>query len=497
MKGQLVTNKNTGHPTEQSIKKEIASRITGHQFVTWFSKLNFVFHGPNRVSIVVPNSFYQQYLKTRFLSVIQDSVRAVTDVTHLEVDFSIVGSAVELARSEEGPPRLQPGLQPGESNAVRSDSNWRKRSWNQPELTRLTARPSQPYVSKGDTEGSPSLPSSIPLNPDYAFEHFVEGPSNRLSLAACKEVAEKPGSSFNPLFIYGKVGLGKTHLLQAVALAYATAGFSRIVYLTCATFTNDFIAAVNANELDSFRKRYREADCLLIDDIQFLAKKERTQEEFFHTFNSIYNQQKQILLTSDCLPAEISGLSERLVSRFKLGLVAQVGVPCAETRAEIVRRKALRLGLRVETDVAEFVAQRFRDNVRELEGAVLRLHTLVTIEKQQLSLETARAALVDLVGGEVRRLGMTEIQRAVLQEFDVQPSELHSRRRTRSIVFPRQVCMYLARLHTDLSLEEIGRYFGGRDHSTVLHAVEKIREAAATDPRVRSSLSAIEQHLVT
>ncbi|MGE3164059.1 MAG: chromosomal replication initiator protein DnaA [Planctomycetota bacterium] len=487
-----MTHKNAGRPTEDSIKEEIASRVTRHQYLTWFDKLNFIFTGPNRVSVVVPNKFYHQYLKTRFLTLINEAVEAVTDLTHPEIEFTLAVDLVSAPRPNGSvkEPDDSEGVEPDRG----ADSGWRRRPWHPPELATIGARVPQP-AGNGQLEFSAAIPRSIPLNPDYSFEHFIEGPCNRLALAACRAVVDQPGTSFNPLFIYGKVGLGKTHLLQAVGLGYAAAGLGRIVYLTCATFTNDFIAAVNANDLDRFRKKYREADCLLIDDIQFLAKKERTQEEFFHTFNSIYNQQKQILLTSDCLPSEIAGLSERLISRFKLGLVAQITAPCLETRTAIIRRKADKLGLRIETDVAEFIAQRIRDNVRELEGAVLRLHTLVTIENQPLSVESARTALVDLIGGEAKRVGLAEIQQAVLQEFDIRPAELHSRKRTRSIVVPRQVCMYLARMHTDLSLGEIGLFFGGRDHSTVLHAVEKIRVAVSSDPRIRNSLAAIEQHL--
>lgn len=500
----MIRRGNIEHSPESSLKEEIASRISEHQFVTWFRKLKFEFVGPNRVSILVPNNFYQEYLKSRFLPVIQESVEAVTELGSIEIQFSVDQS---LAHSE--------------SETQTSNDNWRQRPWSDPQLAAIAHQPNTPEDAStrprdpnapardhhaDDLLKSPTisqvpkitpvtLPDNIPLNSDYTFDEFITGPSNRLAHAACKAVSEEPGTSYNPLFLYGRVGLGKTHLLQAVAHAYVRRGYRNVVYLSCASFTNDFIAAVSNHDLDRFRRKYREADALLIDDIHFLAKKERTQEEFFHTFNSIYNQQKQILLTSDCMPAEISGLSERLISRFKLGLVTQVSPPNFETRMAILRRKAEKMGIHVPEDVAEFVVHRIRDNIREIEGAVLRIHTLVKIENKDLNIDEVRHSLSDLIGQQDRRVTLLDIQQAVLEEFQVRPADLHSRKRTRSIVVPRQICMYLARKHTDLSLGEIGIYFGGRDHSTVLHGITKIRTLKDQDARIRNAIANIENDL--
>lgn len=545
---------------EQSIKTQIASRITEHQYSTWFNRVHFVFSGPQRVTVTVPNKFYHQYLKSRFLTVIHEAIEAALDLSQLDIEFKIEREPLSSSRlsvdqgdvattrqadvvatrqaearnskaslnienSEANPPGSpDPSRTSTESLSNRtsardgqaddwaksgdSDSQWRKRPWSSPEMTTL-GKGQKPEGEASSTDsgrdGVPAgetsalaqgpFPDNIPLNGDYTFGNFIEGPSNRLAFAACQAVAETRGTTYNPLFLYGRVGLGKTHLLQAVAHEYGVAGLRKVVYLSCASFTNDFIAAVGGNDLERFRRKYREADALLIDDIQFLANKERTQEEFFHTFNSIYNQQKQILLTSDCLPSDISGLSERLVSRFKLGLVAQISPPDFETRVAILLRKAQHLRLDVSTEVAEFVAQKIRDNIRELEGAVLRLHTMVTIEKKSLTIDEASEALSDLIGTEDRRISLEEVQQAVLKEFNVRPADLHSRKRTRTVVVPRQICMYLARAHTDLSLGEIGLYFGGRDHSTVLHGIEKIRRLLKDDPRIRSAIATAEQHL--
>ncbi|MEM7164014.1 MAG: chromosomal replication initiator protein DnaA [Planctomycetota bacterium] len=533
----MICSENRDRSLEEAVKGEISARLTEHQFETWFRKLELVFESPERVSIVVPNNFYQQYLRSRFLPVIYEAVEAVTHSPRVEVEFHLAehgdgADAAEGATQRETMTQVE--VETAAPPRASEEALWRKRNWDAPRApgsngpssyrsqdrdlpespaatTEARPGPVGPALERpvrdnsgvGDPQAIPSpaaghnsLPDNIPLNGDYTFDNFVTGHSNRLAHAACLAVAQNPGKSYNPLFLYGQVGLGKTHLLQAVCHTFHQKFRQRTVYLSCASFTNDFISAVSNNDLDRFRSKYRDADAILIDDIQFLANKERTQEEFFHTFNAIYNQQKQILLTSDCLPSEIAGLSERLVSRFKLGLVAQLNPPSYETRVAIVLRKAKNLGMDVPEDVAEFVAHRIRTNVREIEGAVLRLHTLVTIEKKALTIDESRGALSDLIGKEERRISLLDIQKGVLEEFsDVRPADLHSRKRTRSIVVPRQICMYIARVHTDLSLGEIGMYFGGRDHSTVLHSIDRIREQMQKHMRIRNAVGAIERRL--
>jgi chromosomal replication initiator protein DnaA len=304
-----------------------------------------------------------------------------------------------------------------------------------------------------------------------------------------------PGSSYNPFFLHGSVGLGKTHLLQAVAHRLQSTGVSNVIALSCASFTNEFIAALSSQKIDEFRKKYRRAGALLIDDIQFLCDKERTQEEFFHTFNEIYNRERQIFLTSDAAPSTIQGLSERLVSRFRLGLVVQMDPPDLETRMAIIHKKADQRGLELSADVVEVVARRIRDNVRELEGAVLRIESMVRHENRAITTSSVSETLDELFGGTNTRIDLRKIEELVCEEFVVTTSELHSARRTRSIVLPRQVCMYLGRRFTACSLGEIGQYFGGRDHSTVLHSIEKIRHGLPLDAGLRRSTEVIEEQL--
>ena len=337
----------------------------------------------------------------------------------------------------------------------------------------------------------------LPLNPDYTFEHFVTGPCNRLPHAACVAVSEQPGQAYNPMFIHGGVGLGKTHLLQAVSQkVLERSGDARILYLSCDSFINQFINAVESGDMNGFRHRYRHVDMLVIDDIHFLAGKDRTQEEFFHTFNTLYQQHKQIILSADCPPGEIPELEERLVSRFNWGLVARIDKPCYETRVAIVQKKARMRGLTLPEDVVCYIAAKVENNTRELEGAVTRIQGMAMLQNGQIDLELAKAALGEGSTAEQRRITIQQIMEVVTKYYNVRLSDLQSKKRHKSIAFPRQVCMFLARRHTRYSLEEIGGYFGGRDHTTVLHAVRTIDADTKNDQEVAEQLAHIENQLI-
>lgn len=334
------------------------------------------------------------------------------------------------------------------------------------------------------------------LNSDYTFDNFVVGPCNRLAHASCIAVSESPGTVYNPLFVHGGVGLGKTHLLQGVchrALDHAPA--SRIAYLTCEMFVNHFVDAVERGALDGFRNRYRNADIILIDDIQFIVGKERTQEEFFHTFNSLYQLHKQIILSADCAPSEIPSLEERLVSRFKWGLVARIDAPCLETRLAIIKKKMKLRNLVLPEDVIMLVAERIKSNTRELEGALNRLQGMAKLEGRVIDLALAKEILCEHVPAPTKIVKLQDIVGVITERFDVRMSDLQSRRRSRSIALPRQVGMYLARQLTSHSLEEIGTFFGGRDHTTVLHANKQISFKRQEDPLFRSRLEEMEDRL--
>ncbi|MGC9454649.1 MAG: chromosomal replication initiator protein DnaA [Phycisphaerae bacterium] len=336
----------------------------------------------------------------------------------------------------------------------------------------------------------------LELNPDYTFETFVRGPSNRLAHAACLAVAESPGKSYNPLFIHGSVGLGKTHLLHATSRKVGEdLGDGQISVLSCETFVNHFITSVEQGDLHDFRYRYRHVDMLVIDDIQFLSDHEQSQEEFFHTFNTLYQSQKQIILSSDRSPSEIPGLEERLVSRFNWGLVARLDRPCYETRVAIVRKKARLRGMELPEDVVCYIAGSIESNIRELEGAIAKVAMLARVTDRDIDLSVAQDAL----GGEARprerEVSIEDILKAVTNCYDVRLADLQSKKRSRSIALPRQVCMYLARNFTRHSLEEIGGYFGGRDHSTVLHANRAVDSLREKNPEFRATLERLSQQI--
>ena len=336
----------------------------------------------------------------------------------------------------------------------------------------------------------------VPLNPDYVFENFVTGPCNRLGHAASVAVAEQPGKAYNPLFIHGGVGLGKTHLLQAICQqVLERAGDKRILYLSCDSFINQFITAIETGDMNTFRYRYRHVDLLVIDDIHFLAGRDRTQEEFFHTFNTLYQGHKQIILSADCPPSEIPELEERLVSRFNWGLVARIEKPCYETRVAILQKKARLRGLALADEVVCYIAGKVENNTRELEGAITKIQGMSMLQEGRIDIELAKAALGESSSPEKKRITIQQILDVVTKYYNVRLSDLQSKKRHKSIAFPRQVCMFLARKNTRYSLEEIGGYFGGRDHTTVLHAVRTVEADTKEDPQIADQLIHLQNQL--
>ena len=335
---------------------------------------------------------------------------------------------------------------------------------------------------------------SLVVNPDYDFANFVVGPGNQLAHAAALAVAANPGRAYNPFFVHGGVGLGKTHLLQAVCLRIVEANpRARLYYTSCEGFSSQFFESVQSGEMGDFRHRFRDVDVLVIDDIHFLTKLDRSQEEFFHTFNALFQAQKQIILSSDAPPEEIPLLQDRLVSRFLWGLVAKVEKPDYETRIQILKTKARLRGLTLPDDAAGFIAQRLDSNIRELEGAIIKLQIQSVVEKRPIDLSLARAALGDeapAVGGEPT---IQSIIDAVTEFYTIRLADLQSKHRQRSIALPRQVCMYLARRCTRHSLEEIGGFFGGRDHTTVMHAIRTVDEKRAKETDFELVVKSLEE----
>ena len=345
--------------------------------------------------------------------------------------------------------------------------------------------PAAPARTGGTTEG---------LNPRYTFDAFVVGSSNQFAQAACQAVAELPSKAYNPLFIYGGVGLGKTHLLHAVGhQSVRLFPGMTVVYLSSERFTNELINAIRYDRTGEFRARYRTIDLLMIDDIQFISGKERTQEEFFHTFNDLYESRKQIIVSSDSSPKDIPEIEERLRSRFEWGLIADIQAPDFETRVAILKKKAALDRVKLPDDVAYLIASRVKSNIRELEGSLTRMIAFCALTGREMTVDLAQEVLSDLWGEEEKIISIDQIQRKVCDFFGIKVSDLKAQNRTKAVAFPRQIAMYLSRQLTHASLSEVGRAFGGKDHTTVLHAVDKIQTLLQEDPKLRKVVDGLIQ----
>jgi chromosomal replication initiator protein len=355
------------------------------------------------------------------------------------------------------------------------------------------AVPAEP-VAPPRLERAPGGGTVEGLNPRYTFDAFVVGSSNQFAQAACQAVAELPSRAYNPLFIYGGVGLGKTHLLHAVGhqCVRLFPGMS-VAYLSSERFTNELINAIRYDRTAEFRARYRTIDLLLIDDIQFISGKERTQEEFFHTFNDLYESRKQIIVSSDSSPKDIPEIEERLRSRFEWGLIADIQPPDFETRVAIIKKKAALERVRLGDDVAYLIASRIKSNIRELEGSLTRMIAFCALTGREMTVDLAQEVLGELWGEDEKIITIDQIQRRVCDFFGLKMSDMKAKNRTKAIAFPRQVAMYLSRQMTHSSLSEIGRAFGGKDHTTVLHAVDKIQTLLQDDPKLRKTIDGLVQ----
>ncbi|GBG04912.1 chromosomal replication initiator protein DnaA [Lactobacillus rodentium] len=354
----------------------------------------------------------------------------------------------------------------------------------------VTPSKPEPVPHLASSDQPDEFTKDLQLNSNYTFDTFVQGEGNKLAAGAALAVADNPGSFYNPLFIFGGVGLGKTHLMQAIGhQMLAEKPNAKVVYIQSETFVNDFINSIKNKTQDEFREKYRTCDLLLVDDIQFFAKKEGIQEEFFHTFETLYNDQKQIVMTSDRLPNEIPALSERLVSRFTWGLQVEITPPDLETRIAILRKRAEADGLSIDDNTLDYIASQVDTNIRELEGALVKVQAHATIEKEDINIDLAKEALADLkLVQKNRGLQVSKIQEVVANYFQTSTTELKGKKRVKQIVIPRQIAMYLSRELTDSSLPKIGQEFGGKDHTTVMHACDKISRALKTDSEIKSAV---------
>jgi chromosomal replication initiator protein len=363
------------------------------------------------------------------------------------------------------------------------------------QITPSTGDAQQPGKDIGAGERSPYGPGK--LNPNFTFESHVEGKSNQLARAAAIQVGENPGWAYNPLFIYGGVGLGKTHLMQAAGnLIMARDKNAQVAYVHSERFVADMVKALRHNAINEFKRHYRSLDALLIDDIQFFAGKTHSQEEFFHTFNTLLEGQRQVVITSDRFPKEITGVQERLISRFGSGLTVPIDPPELETRVAILRKKAKSKGLDLPEDVSFFVARQIRSNVRELEGALHRVMASARFTGRPIDIDLARDALKDVMIFQERKVTVNNIQKTVAEYYKMRVSDLHSKRRNRQITRPRQIAMALAKELTNMSLPDIGDAFGGRDHTTVIHACRKIQSLVNEDPKVKEDYENLQKLLI-
>ncbi|TDA70669.1 MAG: chromosomal replication initiator protein DnaA [Clostridia bacterium] len=414
-------------------------------FETWLTSVQPIFYDHDRhiLFMSAPDAFALQWLEDRYYGLVKSTLQFLTK-TNLDVKFFLEGTPLPVPHG----PSMEKNAQ-----------------------TSLNAA----------------------LNPRYTFSNFVVGSSNRLAHAACLAVADSPGRSYNPLFIYGGVGLGKTHLMQAIGHRVSSNGeHYQVTYISSENFTNKLINAIRDDSTERFRNTFRNVDILLIDDIQFLAGKERTQEEFFHTFNTLHEAQKQIVISSDRPPREIPTLENRLRSRFEWGLITDIQPPDLETRIAILEKKASVEGVKLADEILVYIAERIESNIRELEGALLRLEAFARTTGKEINMDLVNEALQAILPpAQPRAVTVQEIQQLVARYFNLKIEDLSSKRRTQMVAFPRQIAMYLCRRLTDASLPQIGTQFGGRDHSTVIHACEKIATELETDPVLQQTVSAL------
>ncbi len=442
----------------QRLSAALKPQISSDSFNRWFSGVELIEAKDKSLTFGVPNNIYQFWIESNYMSALQTAILTALGSPRSVKFCSPSGPGTPASPADSTP--LKEVLQ--------------------------------------DPPSNPKPGTTVPgLNPRNTFESFVVGPNNEIAHAASLAVAQAPARTYNPLFVYGGVGLGKTHLMQAIGqYVWAKKKNMKVIYVSSELFINEFIDAIQHSNLVKFRKRYRQADLLLIDDIQFLGGKERSQEEFFHTFNTLFDGHKQIVLSSDRPASEISNLEHRLVSRFEWGLTAELQPPDIETRLAILRKKADSMQIRLRDDTFQFLASRIRTNVRRLEGALMRVASFASLSGKELTQEVIEHLLKDILQEEGRHsITIEHIQRRVAEHFDVRVADMTSKRRPASIAFPRQVAMYLARELTKASLNEIGEAFGGRDHGTVLHACKLVKRRMTEQDNIRQTISFIDSSL--
>ena len=416
------------------VLSRIETKVNRHSFYTWFKPTAFVSEQGGGIRVRVPNMLFRDWLTKHYSAVLDEALREVQRP----------GSTVEFVTEEFGAPGAEPDGPPDSA------------------------------------EHDPDTPQPG-LAPRYSFDTFIVGPSNQFAHAACRAVAEAPSRSYNPLFIYGGVGLGKTHLMHAIGHYVLTNSNLKLTYISSERFMNEMINALRYDRVLDFRQLYRSVDILLVDDVQFMAGKEGTQTEFFHTFNALYDAQKQIVISSDCPPHEIPSLEERLRSRFEWGLIADIQPPDIETKIAILKKKAETEGVPLPDNVAIYIAGKIKSNIRELEGSLIRLIAYASLTGREISLPLAQDVLRNVLQNDDKAITIEIIQKFVSEYYQLKLGELKSRNNSKSIAMPRQIAMYLCKNLTNASLPEIGKSFGGKHHSTVIHSIRKIEDLRKSD----------------
>lgn len=435
----------------------IKGELSEVSFNTWIKSCEPISMSSNTIKISVPNAFTQEILEKRYKDLVANSIKAICSKLY-NIEF-LIASEIQSAEEEQSEKR-QKKIKDDKKVIVNDEMNTN-------------------------------------LNPKYTFDSFVIGNSNRFAHAASLAVAESPAKAYNPLFIYGGVGLGKTHLMHAIGhYVLKNNPSAKVVYVSSEKFTNELINAIKDDKNEEFRNKYRNVDILLIDDIQFIAGKERTQEEFFHTFNALHDANKQIILSSDRPPKEIPTLEDRLRSRFEWGLIADIQVPDFETRMAILKKKADVENLNVANEVMVYIATKIKSNIRELEGALIRIVAYSSLTNREITVDLASEALKDIISKKQgKHITIEIIQDVVASYFNLRVEDLKSQRRTRNVSYPRQMAMYLSRKLTDMSLPKIGEEFGGRDHTTVIHAYEKISDNLNRDESLQHTIDDLTKKL--
>lgn len=494
----------------QQCMLSLQDELPSQQFMTWIKPLQVqVDEKKNTFCIIAPNRFIKDWVKNKYFHRVEELIEQFSDTTWSHIDCFLPSDIAAVNQPDFSHSPLNQGFgfdapstptgtkQPiaGLQNEINNDDlNHDEQLFQHSgrnNIARAKKAPEPAAIIRGNDNGTN-------LNPLNTFDNFVEGKSNQLARAAAMQVAENPGGSYNPLFLYGGVGLGKTHLMHSVGNALlAKKPNAKVVYLHSERFVADMVKALQLNAINDFKRYYRSVDALLIDDIQFFAGKERSQEEFFHTFNALLEGGQQIILTCDRYPKEINGLEERLKSRFSWGLSVAVEPPELETRVAILLKKAQQSQINLSEEAAFFIAQRLRSNVRELEGALKRVTAQSEFKQSPITIELIKESLKDLLSLQDRLVSIDNIQKTVAEYYKIKISDLHSKRRNRSIARPRQVAMSLAKELTSHSLPEIGDAFGGRDHTTVLHACRKIQELKDTNTDINEDVKNLLRILTT